>query len=134
MEFTQYAETKRLVVCEISMPRYDGLLLDKLVLLNTSMPTSYKKCALAEELGHYHLTVGNILDQSVIGNQKQEHKARAWAYEKAIPVENIYFAIHDGYTEAWEIAEYLDVSEPFLLEAIEYYKTQGCLFGEAESR
>ena len=37
-----------------------------------------KASVLAEELGHYYTTVGNILDQEDAGNRKQEHKARTW--------------------------------------------------------
>lgn len=126
------AENRGLIVREMPLSKYDGLILDEDIYINKRMPTSYKKCAIAEEIGHYHTTVGNILDQSVIANQEQEHKARVWAYREVLPPENIQRTISGGCRETWEIAECLDVSEPYLLEALEYYKTQGYTFGEEQ--
>ena len=37
-----------------------------------------KACVLAEELGHYYTSVGNILDMTVPENRKQERQARLW--------------------------------------------------------
>jgi Zn-dependent peptidase ImmA (M78 family) len=113
-------------VAEEEIP-YDGYICGCRIAVNSRMPTAYKKCALAEEIGHARLSVGNILDQTEIENQKQEHTARGWAYEHLIPVEHIRFAMQDGYSELWEIAEYIDISEPFLIEAIAHYKSKGLL-------
>lgn len=53
--------------------------------INKNIKTSKERaCVLAEELGHYYKTVGNILDQSNTENRKQEQKARLWAYNKMI--------------------------------------------------
>lgn len=90
--------------------------------INKAIETSAEKaCVLAEELGHHYTTVGNILDLQAIGNQKQERRARAWAYEKLVPVEEIRFAILDGHTELYDMAEYLDIDEFFLHDALQYY-------------
>ena len=102
---------------------FDGLYVDGNIALSDKMETSVRRaCVLAEELGHHYMTVGDILDQNDIGNRKQERKARAWAYEKMIPLSSIKRAIEKGYYETWEIAEYLDVDEKFLREAIKHYE------------
>lgn len=102
---------------------FDGLYVDGNIALSDKMETSVRRaCVLAEELGHHYMTVGDILDQNDIGNRKQERKARAWAYEKMIPLSSIKRAIEKGYYETWEIAEYLDVDERFLREALQYYE------------
>ena len=80
-----------------------------------------KACILAEELGHYYTTVGDILDQNDSNNRRQELIARKWAYEKILPIENILFAVQDGHTEIWDMAEYLDVDEKFLRDALKCY-------------
>ena len=56
--------------------------------INKKIRTTVEKaCILAEELGHYYTTVGNILDQNKIENIKQERIARLWAYDKQIGLE-----------------------------------------------
>ncbi len=80
-----------------------------------------KACVLAEELGHYYTTVGNILDQNDIKNCKQELTARAWAYQKLVPIHKIVDAHNAGVTSFHELSEYLGVTEEFLRNAIAYY-------------
>lgn len=83
---------------------------------------SEKRCVLAEELGHYHTTTGNILDQSNIENRKQEYKARKWSYNKLVGTENIIKAFEHGCKDKFEIAEYLYITVKFLEESIDCYK------------
>lgn len=83
---------------------------------------SEKRCVLAEEMGHYYTTTGNILDQSTLENRKQEHKARKWGYNKLIGTQNIIKAFEYGCKNKHEIAEYLDVTVEFLEDSIECYK------------
>ena len=81
-----------------------------------------KRCILAEELGHYHTTYGNILDQSNLENRKQEYKARKWSYNKLVGTENIIKAFEYGCKNKYEISDYLDITVEFLEESIECYK------------
>lgn len=118
---TLMAECDDLIIEERPM-KNSGLYGDGCIWINKNMTTAEKRCVLAEELGHHYTTVGDILDQSDISNRKQERKARAWAYEKMIPLTSIKQAFTVGYTEPWEIAEYLEVDERFLREALQYYE------------
>lgn len=112
-----------LIVKEKPLKYNDGRIKGNRIAIRKSIETSTRRaCVLAEELGHHHTTVGNILDQSDIGNRKQERKARAWAYEKMAPLDSIKQAFTAGYYEPWDIAEYLDVDERFLREAMQYYE------------
>lgn len=81
-----------------------------------------KACVLAEELGHHHTTVGNILDLSDAQNRKQERQARLWAYNKQIGLYGLIRAYESGCRNRYEVAEYLEVTEEFLLEAISCYR------------
>lgn len=114
------AEYDDLYIEERSMIN-DGLYADGCVWINKDMPTSKKLAVLAEEIGHYETSSGNILDQNNTSNRKQELAARKWAYEKLVPIENIQFAFADGHTEIWDMAEYLDLDEEFLKEALIHY-------------
>lgn len=99
----------------------DGLYADGCVWINKNMLSSKKLAILAEEIGHHETSVGNILDQDDTNNRKQELTARKWAYEKVLPREAIETAFETGHTELWDIAEYLDIDEAFLREALKYY-------------
>lgn len=91
--------------------------------ISKRIPTSSEKaCVLAEELGHHYTTVGNILDQSSISNRKQELQARMWAYNKMIGLMGIIRCYEHGCQNKHEMAEYLEVTEEFLLEALERYR------------
>ncbi|NOK15274.1 ImmA/IrrE family metallo-endopeptidase [Corallococcus exercitus] len=95
----------------------------KKILLNRKVPTSIEKaCILAEELGHYYTSSGNILDQTLLVNRKQEQRARAWAYEKLVPLESIIHAHRIGIRNRYELADYLNVTEDFLNSAISRYR------------
>lgn len=102
--------------------RVDGLYVDNTITINTRLETSIdKKCVLAEELGHHYLTHGNILDQTKSENRKEENKARRWAYDRLIGLKGIIEAYEYGVNSLYEMAEYLEVSERFLVDAIECY-------------
>ncbi len=104
--------------------RIKGLYCDGTVALNKELSHTDKACTLAEELGHYHTTVGDIVCQSNVSDRKQELRARAWAYEKMIGLFGIIRAYKGGAHTIHEMAEYLEVTEDFLLEALAYYKNK----------
>lgn len=102
--------------------------------INKKIHTTVEKaCILAEELGHYYTTVGNILDQNKIENIKQERIARLWAYDKQIGLEGIIKAYKEGCRSRHEAAECLDVTEEFLQDAIECYRSKFGHFVEVDN-
>lgn len=103
----------------------DGLINGDVIGINRNIRSTKKRsCILAEELGHYHTNVGNILDQSSTANRKQEYKARLWSYNKLIGLNGIVSAHKAGCRNSYEVAEYLDVTEEFLLDAIQCYRNK----------
>ncbi len=110
----------RLYIEEHDM-KNDGLYADGCVWINGKMPNARKACILAEEIGHYETSFGDILDQRNPNNEKQEHKARRWAFEKLLPEENIYLAAMNGYVTTWDIAEFFELDEEFVKAALKYY-------------
>lgn len=100
-----------------------GIYIDGNIAINTSVDNSIEKtCVLAEELGHHHTTIGDIMDFTNIQNRKQERQARLWAYNKIIGLKGIVDAFEHGCRGRYEVAEYLEVTEEFLNEAIECYR------------
>lgn len=99
-----------------------GLYSDNVIAIDKKLNTADKTCILAEELGHYFTSSGNILNIEDIRNVKQEKRARNWAYEKLVGIINIINAYNAGVKNRYELAEYLNVTEEFLEEAIQYHK------------
>ena len=116
------ANAEGLSIKERPFKTYDGRIKGKNIYLRKDMNTTEKACVLAEELGHYYTTVGNILDMSVVSNRKQERQARLWAYNKQIGLTGLIRAYEAGCTNRYETAEYLEVTEEFLEECIQCYR------------
>lgn len=124
MEYTKLlseADDNSLIVREKPLRAYDGRIKGKRVAIRRNMLDIQKKCVLAEELGHYYTTSGNILDQTDASNRKQEYRARLWAYNKLVGLQGIISANQSGCKNLFETADYLGVTEEFLREAIQCY-------------
>lgn len=111
-----------------------GLYVDNTITLNSDIQTEIeKKCILAEELGHYHTSSGDIRDQSKIENRKQEIRARRWGYEKLVGIIDIINAHKYGVKNRHELAEYLNVTEEFIEEVIIHYRLKYGLYFKVDN-
>ncbi|BBF45066.1 phage protein [Lachnospiraceae bacterium KM106-2] len=111
------------VIDKIFISNVKGLIKGNRIGISKKIPTiKEKKCILLEEIGHYKLTVGNIIDQSIVENRKQERKARIYAYNKLIGLSGLIDAFEAHCTSKYEVADYLDVTEAFLNDALQYYE------------
>ena len=116
------ADNQELIVKEKRIPGYGGRICKNRIAINKGINTTTEKaCILAEELGHYYTSTGNILDLSIVQNRKQERLARLWAYSKQIGLRGLIKAYEQGCKNKYEIAEYLEVTESFLQEAVNCY-------------
>ncbi|MEG0470735.1 MAG: ImmA/IrrE family metallo-endopeptidase [Solibacillus sp.] len=110
-------------------PRIKGLYADNIIQLNKHIKTHReKKCVLAEEFGHFHTSAGDILDQANPISHKQELIARRWAYNKLVPLPKIISAHEHYLSNHYELADYLDVTEEFLDDALSWYKSKYGLY------
>ena len=78
----------KLLIEERNM-KNEGLYGDNVAWINKNLPSRRKTCILAEEIGHYETSVGDILDQHSLDSAKQERAARGWAFNKLIPLDDI---------------------------------------------
>lgn len=131
-ELLQESLEQNLIVKEMDLPGYKGRIYKNRVAIRKNMTTAEKSCVLAEELGHHHTTVGNILDQTDVSNCKQEHLARLWAYNKQIGLSGIIQGYRAHCRSRYDLAEYLEVSEDFLQEALEYYREKYGVYAELD--
>lgn len=118
-----YSEGIDIVEKSFNSKRIKGLYCDSVIALSSDLKTSAEKaCVLAEELGHHCTSSGDILDLSVVANRKQERAARLWAYNHMIGLRRLIDAFEHGCNNRHEIATYLDVTEDFLIEALDCYR------------
>jgi len=120
---------------KLGSERIKGLYCDGYIVLNTNAlkTTTEKTCVLAEELGHHYTTTGNILDQQEVTNIKQELHARTWAYNECVGLIGIIKAFETGCKSLYEMADYLDVTEDFLKDALESYRRKYGIYTEIDN-
>lgn len=117
------ADEEGLIVKEKHLKYNNGRIKGKRIAIRKDIETTTeKKCVLAEELGHHHTTVGNILDMTDISNRKQERQARMWGYDKLIGLRRLIEAYEHGCRDRYELAEYLEVTDEYLQDCINCYR------------
>ena len=99
-----------------------GLYCDGTAAISNNIDTNAEKaCILAEEMGHHYTSAGNIINQADEQNRKQEFRARMWAYNDLIQLNQFVDAYKYGCRNSYEVAEYLEVTEEFLNDALNAY-------------
>ncbi len=116
------ADDTGVIVKEFDIPGYGGRTRGTRIAINKGETFLSKGCILAEELGHYHTTTCDILDQSKVENRKQEYIARLWSYNKLIGLSGIIEAYKHRQNTVYDMADYLGVTEKFLAETLECYR------------
>lgn len=117
-------DTEDIVIKEKPLQSSNGRIYNNRIAIRHDMNTVDKTCTLAEELGHYYTTTGDILNQENVSNRKQEHRARMWAYSKLLPLQFFVLAFKHGCRSIHETAEFLDVTEEFLIDCINAYHSK----------
>lgn len=134
-ELLQEADDEDIEVIEFTFHGNNkGMYSDGIIAIRKDIETTTeRKCTLCEELEHHYTSVGNILDLRLIQNRKQERIARNRSYERLIPLKSIIKASYECCTNLYELAEYLDVTEGFLKESLEYYQSKYGLYIELDN-
>ena len=109
----------------------DGLFIEwnfgSIILINSTRPLQVQVIALAEELGHFHKSSGNIISQNNVQNRKSENAGRGWSYSRLLPPDIIKFAVKSGMCAPYELAERFNFDESFIVDAIMYYERKGII-------
>ena len=121
-ELLDTADQLDLAVKEQPLTVHDGLIRGRRIAIRKSIETQAEKsCVLAEELGHYFTSFGNILNMDETQNRKQELRARLSGYDMQIGLIGIIECYKHHCRSLYEMAEYLQVTEEYLQEALECY-------------
>lgn len=127
-ELLEEISQHNITVVETDLGGDCGYCYNDVIFINESSSPTIKYCILLEEIGHYFKTAGDITDLTKSENVKQELIARGWAFKKAISPKAILNALLKKPDNLYELSESLGVSEKFLLEALNYYKTKYGLY------
>ena len=79
------------------------------------------KAALAHELGHCATGCTHRVSSPLDLVEMHEYKATRWAIERYLPFAALQEAMAEGFCQPWELAEYFDVSEQLVRQALQYY-------------
>lgn len=83
--------------------------------------------AMAHEYGHCISGTTHKIYSPYELIEQHENRANRAAVHEFLPYEMLLEALNNGNGELWQIAEYLDMPERFVEQAIELYKTEGKL-------
>lgn len=124
-ELLMLADDEGLITKEKPLLANDGRIAGERIAIRSDIETSTEKsCVLAEELGHYYTSYGNIIDQTDTSNRKQEYRARLKGYEIKIGLSGIIECYKYGCNSLHDMAEFLDSTEEYLQSAIDCYKNK----------
>lgn len=118
------ADENNLITREKPLRANKGRIKGNRIAIKKDLTEQEKKCIMAEELGHYYTGIGDILDQASTPNRKQESHGRIMAYNRLVGLMGIIDSYKNHCKSLTESAEYLNVPEEFLYEALSYYKSK----------
>ena len=119
------ADTEGLITKEKPLKANDGRIAGNRIAIRKDIETTEEKsCILAEELGHYYTSSGNIIDQTDVSNRKQEYRARLKGYEIKIGLSGIIECYKRGCRSIHDMAEFLDATEDYIQNALNCYKNK----------
>lgn len=116
------ADNNSLITKEKPLRANKGRICGNRIAIKHDMTEVEKKCVLAEELGHHYTAVGDILDQTSDRNRKQELQGRLVAYNKLVGLRGLVDAYNHHCMTPSDIADYLEVTQEFLEEAVSCYR------------
>lgn len=118
---SEYPELK--ISFDPEMPSHQGGFIYKHeVILNSNKTYRETLGNLAEEIGHYETSSGDVLHAPDLDNCQQEHRARAWGYEKLVSLDDLIDCYVHGDQDVDMVLERLDVTLEYLTKAIDYYR------------
>lgn len=83
-----------------------------------------EKYKLAHEMGH--CVTWSFYNRFSPFDVVEQHERRAekWAIKKLVPKDELFAQFRKGIVASWELAEFFNVPEAFLIEAVEYYRSK----------
>lgn len=103
-------------------PGISGLYFDNHIFINSLLSSYAQNGVLAEEIGHYETTYGDIIDLSDIKKKKLEIIARRWGYENVISLDKIIECYKQGNRTLDEVCVFFEITPTYLENVLDFYK------------
>lgn len=84
--------------------------------------TAEERVCVGHEGGHVMTGATHKLNSPYEIIEQNENKADKWAIQRLVPKDDLDRAVAAGYTEIWNLAEYFNVTEPFMRKAVWWYQ------------
>lgn len=126
------AEKENIKIYNYSISKVFGMFINieniNAITLDKNLTAYQEKSTLAEELGHYYYDATYpVACSNMQLISKQEYRARKWAYNVLVPIEDLVSAFKSGLDNIYDLSEYFEVPSRFMRECINYYKERGVL-------
>lgn len=111
---------KKDIDCNGAFINYKSL---NIIAINPNLTNNQYNCVMCEELGHFYMKATyniNCNDKAYI--DKQEYKAKKYAYERLVPY-SLLKELSAKYDE-YEICDKLEITHDFLINAYNYYMSK----------
>lgn len=82
----------------------------------------------AEEIGHYETTVGDISGQDGLNERRQELQARRYGYMLLVDLDSLIACYKNEIKTPWELADFFECNVSYIWKAIDAYRLK---YGES---
>lgn len=128
-EFVRYADENDILLIDAPLKKAVALaVMDEVgnccVGIDSSKLSSSgeEKVALAHELGHCAKGAFYNPYSPFDLRSRHEYRADCWAFEFLVPKERLDYALSEGNTEMWQLAEYFDLPQFYMEKIVEHYR------------
>lgn len=98
-----------------------GINIDNDILLDKNRCKYERHGILAEEIGHYETTYGELTNLTDMRNWKLELVARRWGYEKIVSLDKLIECHEMGYKSLEEVCTHLEITAIYLKKSVDHY-------------
>ncbi|MBM7577706.1 ImmA/IrrE family metallo-endopeptidase [Jeotgalibacillus terrae] len=102
-------------------PKLPGVIVDNYIAINKNRSLYEKHFILAEEIGHYLTTAGDITKLNTLPKLKAEIIARRWGYEKILSLDDLVSCYEKKHLTAEDVSHDFEIELNDLKTILDYY-------------
>lgn len=107
------------------MPDFQGaMIINNQVFINQNRSYTKNLEDVAEEIGHYETTAGNIIEQNSYYSKKQETEARRYGHMILVNLDGLIECYKAGMRHMWELADFFECDTDYILRALDTFRVK----------
>jgi len=107
------------------MPDFQGAsIFNNEVYINSNRSYTQNLQDLAEEIGHWKTTAGDIHEMATLADQGQELEARQVGYMMIVGLDGLIDCFKKNITTPWDLADYFECNISYIWSALNTYKVK----------